>query len=75
MPTLSGMRRRGYPPAAIRRFCDLIGVAKANNRVDLALLEFAVRDELNTLAPRVMCVLDPLKVVLTNFPEGRRRAT
>ncbi|HAY36522.1 MAG TPA: glutamine--tRNA ligase [Bacteroidetes bacterium] len=71
MPTLSGMRRRGYPPEAIRRFCDLIGVAKANNRVDLALLEYAVRNELNTLAPRVMCVLDPLKVILTNFPEDR----
>ena len=71
MPTLSGMRRRGYPAAAIRRFCDLIGVAKADNRVDVALLEYAVRDDLNTKAPRVMCVLDPVKVVLTNFDEGK----
>jgi len=70
MLTLSGMRRRGYTPEALRRFCDMIGVAKANNRVDFAMLEFAVRDDLNTKAPRVMCVLDPLKVVLTNFPEG-----
>ncbi len=69
MPTLSGMRRRGYTPAAIRRFCELIGVAKADNRVDVALLEYAVRDDLNTKAPRVMCVLDPLKVVLTNLDE------
>lgn len=71
MPTLSGMRRRGYPAAAIRRFCDLIGVAKADNRVDVALLEYAVRDDLNTKAPRVMCVLDAVKVVLTNFDEGK----
>jgi len=70
MLTLSGMRRRGYTPEALRRFCDMIGVAKADNRVDFAMLEFAVRDDLNTRAPRVMCVLDPLKVVLTNFPEG-----
>ena len=69
MPTLSGMRRRGYTAAAIRRFCNLIGVAKADNRVDVALLEYAVRDDLNDKARRVMCVLDPLKVVLTNFPE------
>jgi len=71
MPTLSGMRRRGYTPAAIRRFCELIGVAKADNRVDVALLEYAVRDDLNDKARRVMCVLDPLKVVLTNFPDGK----
>lgn len=71
MPTLSGMRRRGYPAAAIRRFAELIGVAKADNRVDVALLEYAVRDDLNTKAPRVMCVLDPIKVVLTNFDEGK----
>ena len=70
MPTLSGMRRRGYTPASIRRFCEMIGVAKADNRVDVAQLEFAVRDDLNDKARRVMCVLDPLKVVLTNFPEG-----
>lgn len=71
MPTLSGMRRRGYTPEALRRFCHLIGVAKANNRVDYAMLEYVVRDDLNTRAPRVMCVLDPLKVTLTNFPEDQ----
>jgi glutaminyl-tRNA synthetase len=70
MPTLSGMRRRGYTPAALRRFCDMIGVAKADNRVDMAMLEFAVRDDLNALAPRVMCVLEPLRVILTNIPAG-----
>ena len=72
MPTISGMRRRGYTPEALRRFCDMIGVAKADNRVDMAMLEFTVRDDLNTRAPRVMCVLEPLKVVLTNLPEGHR---
>jgi glutaminyl-tRNA synthetase len=71
MPTLSGMRRRGYTAASIRRFCDMIGVAKADNRVDVAQLEFAVRDDLNDKARRVMCVLDPLKVVLTNFPKDQ----
>ena len=70
MPTLSGMRRRGYTAESLRRFCEMIGVAKADNRVDVALLEYAVRDDLNAKARRVMCVLDPLKVVLTNFPEG-----
>ncbi|MBW1992532.1 MAG: glutamine--tRNA ligase/YqeY domain fusion protein [Deltaproteobacteria bacterium] len=71
LPTLSGMRRRGYPPAAIRRFCDLIGVGKRENVVDVALLEYCVREELNRTAPRVMAVLRPLKVVLTNYPEGQ----
>lgn len=71
MPTLSGMRRRGIPPEAIRRFCDLIGVAKADNRVDVGLLEFAIRDELNHRAPRVMAVLDPIKVTITDWPEER----
>ncbi len=65
------MRRRGYTPESIRRFCTLIGVAKADNRVDLSLLEFAVRDDLNYRAPRVMTVTDPLKVTLTNWPEDR----
>ena len=69
MPTISGYRRRGYTPEAIRRFCDLIGVAKTNSTVDLAQLEFCVREDLNKRAPRVMAVLDPLKVVLTNYPE------
>jgi len=71
MPTLSGLRRRGYPPAAIRAFCDHIGVAKANSTIDIALLEHFIRQELNRIAPRVMGVLRPLKVVITNYPEGQ----
>lgn len=71
MPTLAGLRRRGVTPEAIRKFCDLIGVSKADSRVDLSLLEYAIRDDLNYRAPRVMAVLDPLKVVLTNYPEGQ----
>ena len=70
MPTISGMRRRGYPPAAVRAFCEEIGVAKSNSTVDSAMLEHSVRDELNRNAPRVMAVLRPLKLVLTNYPEG-----
>jgi glutaminyl-tRNA synthetase len=71
MPTLSAMRRRGYTPEAIRTFCDEIGVAKRENIVDIALLEHTVRNDLNRRAPRVMCVLRPLKVVIENYPEGR----
>jgi glutaminyl-tRNA synthetase len=71
MPTIAGLRRRGVPPEAIRKFCHLIGVAKANSTVDIELFDFAIRDELNQSAPRVMCVLDPLKVVITNYPEGQ----
>ena len=71
MPTISAMRRRGTPPAALRRFAELVGVAKANSIVDLPLLESCVREELNRTAPRAMAVLRPLKVVLTNYPEGR----
>ena len=71
MPTISGMRRRGYTPAAIRNFCDRIGVAKSNSMVDMALLEYSVREDLNKTAPRVMAVLHPLKVVITNYPEGQ----
>jgi len=70
MPTLAGMRRRGYTPEAIRTFCERIGVGKRENLVDLALLEFCVREDLNYRAPRVMGVLRPLKVVLLNYPEG-----
>jgi len=70
MPTLAGLRRRGYTPDSIRRFCDLVGVAKANSTVDVSLLEYAIRDDLNHKAPRVMAVLDPLKVTITNYPEG-----
>ncbi len=69
MPTISGMRRRGYPPAAIRDFCERIGVAKKESVVDVALLEHCVRDELNRTAPRRMAVLNPLKVVIENYPE------
>ncbi len=71
MPTLSGLRRRGYPPQAIRNFCEAIGVAKVDSIVDLSLLENFVREELNKSVPRVMAVLRPLKVVLTNYPEGK----
>ncbi|MDY4416031.1 glutamine--tRNA ligase, partial [Selenomonas sp.] len=69
MPTISGLRRRGYTPAAIKAFCEEIGVAKANSLVDIAMLEHAVREDLNEHADRVMAVLRPLKVVLTNVPE------
>ncbi|MDD2997979.1 MAG: glutamine--tRNA ligase/YqeY domain fusion protein [Erysipelotrichia bacterium] len=71
MPTISGMRRRGYPAAALREFCDRIGVAKSNSTVEFAMLENCVRDELNRNAPRFMGVLKPLKVVVTNYPEGQ----
>ncbi len=70
LPTLAGIRRRGVPPAALRTFCNMIGVAKAESRVDIAKLEYAIRDELNPIAPRVMCVLRPVKLVIDNFPEG-----
>jgi glutaminyl-tRNA synthetase len=71
MPTLSGIRRRGFTPEAIRRFCDEIGVAKRENLIDVGLLEFCVREDLNARAPRAMAVLRPLKVVLENYPEGQ----
>ncbi|MCB9453306.1 MAG: glutamine--tRNA ligase/YqeY domain fusion protein [Anaerolineaceae bacterium] len=71
MPTLSGMRRRGYPPEAIRTFIDMAGIAKSNSTADIAMLEYCVRQELNKTAPRVMGVIDPLKVVITNYPEGQ----
>jgi glutaminyl-tRNA synthetase len=71
MPTLSGMRRRGYPPEAIRDFCERIGVAKAYGIIDIALLEHCVRAYLNQHAPRVMAVLRPLRVVIENYPEGQ----
>ncbi len=72
MPTLAGMRRRGFPPEAIRDFCSRIGVTKSENFVEMALLENCVRDALNVSAPRRMAVLHPLKVVLTNYPEGQQ---
>ncbi len=71
MPTLSGLRRRGYTPEAIRNFCDRIGVAKRDSMVDLALLEYSIREDLNERAPRFMGVLNPLRVVIENYPEGR----
>ena len=71
LPTISGLRRRGYTPEALRNFCDRIGVAKRDNTVDIALLEYTLRDHLNKRSPRVMGVLDPLKVVITNYPEGK----
>ena len=71
MPTISGLRRRGYTPEAVRDFCGRIGVARRDNTVDIALLEHTLRDDLNKRAPRVMGVLDPLKVVIENYPEGR----
>jgi glutaminyl-tRNA synthetase len=70
MPTISGLRRRGYTAAAIRRFCDMIGTTRSEGVVDVAMLEFAIREDLNANAPRAMCVLDPLRVVLSDYPEG-----
>ncbi len=71
MPTIAGFRRRGYTPASIRKFCDMIGVTKSDGVVDVAMLEHAIRDDLDKNAPRAMCVLKPLKVVLTNYPQGK----
>lgn len=70
MPTISGLRRRGYTPESIRDFCDRIGIAKRENVIDVSLLEFCVREHLNKIALRRMAVLDPIKLVLTNYPEG-----
>ncbi|MDZ4679949.1 MAG: glutamine--tRNA ligase/YqeY domain fusion protein [Saprospiraceae bacterium] len=74
MPTIAGMRRRGFPPDAIREFCRRAGVARRENLIEIELLEFCVREELNRTTPRVMAVLDPLKVVITNYPEGQTEA-
>lgn len=71
MPTISGFRRRGYTPSAIRSFCDRIGVAKFNSTIDLVVLENCIREELNKTAPRVMAVLNPLKLIIVNYPEGK----
>ncbi|MDV6167751.1 glutamine--tRNA ligase/YqeY domain fusion protein [Flavobacterium sp. DG1-102-2] len=71
MSTISGMRRRGYTAAAIRNFADTIGIAKRTNLIDVSLLEFCVREDLNKIAPRVMAVLDPVKLIITNYPEGK----
>ncbi len=72
MPTISGLRRRGYTPAALRDFCDRIGVARADSTVDVALLEHCLREDLNAHAPRYMAVLDPLKVVIENYPQDKQ---
>lgn len=71
MPTISGMRRRGYTPEAIRNFCERIGVAKRDSMVDMALLEYCIREDLNKKAPRVMAVLRPLKIIILNYPEDK----
>ena len=71
MPTISGLRRRGYTPESLRLFCDKIGVARFNSTIDVVVLENSIREHLNEVAPRVMAVLDPIKVVLTNYPEGK----
>lgn len=71
MPTIAGLRRRGYRPEAIVRFCDMIGISKNNSTVDIGKLEYVVRDDLNQIAPRVMAVLDPIKLSITNYSEGK----
>jgi glutaminyl-tRNA synthetase len=71
MPTISGFRRRGYTPESIRNFADRVGVAKRENVIDVGLLEFSVREHLNKVAPRIFAILDPLKIVITNYPEGQ----
>src|SRR6202000_1051282 len=71
MPTISGLRRRGYTPASIRDFCDRIGVAKRENMIDVSLLEFCIREDLNKTAWRRMAVLDPIKLIITDYPEGK----
>ncbi len=71
MPTISGLRRRGFTPASVRNFCEKIGVGKRENLIDVSVLDFCVREDLNKSATRVMAVLDPLKVVITNYPEGQ----
>ena len=71
MPTISGLRRKGYTPESIRNFANTIGIAKRENVVDVSLLEFSIREHLNRVAPRVMAVLDPVKLVITNYPEGQ----
>lgn len=71
MPTISGLRRRGYTPASIRNFSEIIGVAKRENLIDVSLLEFCIREDLNKTAPRIMGVIDPIKLVITNYPNGQ----
>ncbi len=74
MPTISGLRRRGYTPASIRHFCESVGVSRADSVVDMAMLEAAIRDDLNQHAPRAMCVMNPLKLVIENWEEGKEES-
>jgi glutaminyl-tRNA synthetase len=74
MPTIAGMRRRGYTPASIKAFTEMAGIAKSNSTADIAMLEYCVRQDLNKTAPRVMGVLKPLKVVIDNYPEGQEES-
>ncbi len=71
LPTISGMRKRGYPPAAIRQFCEVIGISRSDSVIDMSIFEACVRDVLNTTAKRALCVLDPLKIVIENYPEDQ----
>lgn len=71
MPTISGLRRRGYTPESLRNFVKTVGIAKRDNVIDVALLEFCIREDLNKIAPRVMAVLDPIKLIIDNYPEGQ----
>lgn len=71
LPTLRGMRKRGYPPAALRQFCEIIGISRADSVIDMSILEECIRAELNRTAKRALCVMDPIKVVLENYPEGK----
>ncbi|MCL5272145.1 MAG: glutamine--tRNA ligase/YqeY domain fusion protein [Gammaproteobacteria bacterium] len=71
LPTLRGMRKRGYPPAAIRQFCEMIGISRSDSVIDMSLLEECVRSELNKTAKRALCVIDPIKIVIENYPEGK----
>src|SRR5678815_3521648 len=71
MPTISGMRRKGYTPSSIRTFCEKIGVAKRDNLIDISLLDFCIREELNASAPRTMAVLNPVKLIITNYDENK----
>ena len=71
MPTISGLRRRGYTPEAIRKFVETVGVSRRDNIIDVSLLEFCVREDLNKKAARIMAVLDPVKLIIENYPEGK----
>jgi glutaminyl-tRNA synthetase len=75
MPTIAGFRRRGYTPESIRVFCDKVGVAKRENVIDVSLLEFCIREDLNKTALRRMAVLDPVKLIITNYPDEQVRRT